>query len=801
MNTFIRGKYHFKKLIIVLLGLLCLTNPKLANAQNDIDSIPSFEITASSLYDSICAHINRDDTELAKNELQLLLTVLEPDEDNLRFKSHVILINLAIAEKNYNELNNELSFFETADTTYRLSVCFSNPDIGNDIDDDIIRISKSFDNSAWIFYDTICTHVNKGDIELAKNELQLILDGLDNDEFVECTNSHIAEIIKYRSHIILANLAIAENRFDDLCKELLFFENSDAFGLPICFIDSSAIETIIEEEEVQVYSAWALYDSVCEHINIGEVDLAESELRTILNDLDEGLFVECSNEHTVRLLQYKAHIILANIAYANKSLYHLQDELSFFKNADTTKVEWRRARYAEIHFQHKYYQLVRGRYGKFVGDWVSFWKNGAGYPMIWIKVYLTDDNTIIAVLQDCAMKTLMGSKYEYDYYTNKIVLDNVQNIMEINFGNDKIMPGLQFLPSAAIKTINDLSDINSEAIARQSITKYGTPYTSEAMVKQLTNDMATLLASALIAQLSVTKETVTAESFVMEQIESEIYMAKVKLRVCTAWSDGRYKDELQWAEIPVFHLYPKEEKDFSPKNFKQSIIESYIQLSKELYWKESEENDYMATGIMKEMDYSYRGVCNVEHTQYIQPFYFLGENINAKYATTSFFSGLALSSYLWGFNETPINPLTNKSEINYYITPLRGVFKVVISPTEYITFTGDWNHWEKCGNGVLCYVNTTSPDLSFTYEGTIMKGYPHGLGIWHGPDFSYVGWFFKGKRFGYGTMTYNDGHEEQGFFLEDGRLIYEQYVTEDLKKEFNNKVKKVSKHKYQILDE
>ena len=544
-------------------------------------------------------------------------------------------------------------------------------------------------------------------------------------------------------------------------------------------------------------SAWVAYDSVVAHINRGDVELAELELKRIVGGLNTGKFIECSNEHSLRLLQYKAHIILANIAFAKKNKNDLYEELSFFDKADTSKTEWKRAKFAATHFKHKHYQLSKGKFGKVVGDWISVWHNFFnGTPMIWIRVYETN-NILHAELKECALKEMLNTKY--GNFTVNIAVDNVKDIVEINFGDSKLIPGLQCLPSAAIKSIHKTNDMLSESIARKSTVKYGTPYSNNAMKQQLAVDLSTVAADLLLASLSVSKETVTSESFVMEQIAPEIYMAKINFRELTMWSDGRYKDIFNWADIPVIHLYPQEQKDFSNKHFKQSITETFELVRDELWWEDSEENDKIAESILYDLVYSSAGVYNVENTRFKNRFLFLGKNINKNFTTS--FSGLAFTFDIWGAKSCPVNPITNKSEINGKIIPLRGVFKTIISSTECITFTGDWYYSTNCGNGLLCYVNTESPELSFSYEGTIMKGYPHGLGIWQGNGYRYVGWFYKGKKIGYGTMTYDDGTEEQGFTTKEGYLIADSLVNDKMKSDFNRKVNSISKQQYQVLNE
>ena len=145
-------------------------------------------------------------------------------------------------------------------------------------------------------------------------------------------------------------------------------------------------------------SALELYDSIVYQINNGDVGRAKSGLWRLLEGFDNGRFVECSQEHTVRLLQYKSHVILANIAFAEKNMWDLDRELSFFNTADTTQSEWKRARYAATHYKHKYYQLQNGVFGKVVGDWVSMWQNKNGIPMVWIRFYVSN-NTLHAELK------------------------------------------------------------------------------------------------------------------------------------------------------------------------------------------------------------------------------------------------------------------------------------------------------------------------------------------------------------------------------------------------------------------
>ena len=337
---------------------------------------------------------------------------------------------------------------------------------------------------------------------------------------------------------------------------------SALFVLFVCFLNSCVL--IAQNDagftsKKYENSAKEIYDSAVKHINGEKVSLAKSELWRVLNGIDKGEFVECSDEHKVRLLQYKSHVVLANIAFAERSMWDLDREISFFNNADTTQSEWKRARMAATHFKHKYYQLSKGKFGKAVGDWVSLMKNSDGIPMVWIR-FTVSNNTLHAELKDCAMKGMLSTKYSSS--TNSIALDNVKNVIEVNFGDSRLRPGLQFLPSAAIDIVNDLSNMYSESIARQTVAKTGIPYSTEGTLKQVGVDVAAGLAIALITQLSVTKETVVSESFVMEQICPEIYMTKIKLRSLTAYSDGRSKDEFQWAEIPMFHLYSQEEQDF-----------------------------------------------------------------------------------------------------------------------------------------------------------------------------------------------------------------------------------------------
>lgn len=812
MNNQIFCKKHgFIKLTSALFVLfVCFLKPCIAETQNDtVIALSNYECSAWVLYDSVCMNMDSGRIELAESELRRILVGIDEGEfvectdeeavKHLQYKSHVVLANIAMAEKRIKELSNEILFFEKADTTYGFSVWFPNPNMEDTLDD-TIHVSINAENSAWVLYDSVCTHMNRGKIDQAEIELWTILEGIDEGEFVECSDEQDVKLLKYKAHVVLANIAIADNRMDELNEELAFFKKSDCFGLSVCFLDPGINDEEFEEEEEQVYSAWNVYDSAVGHINRGEVELAKRELWTILDDIDEGKFVECSNEHDVRLLQYKSHVILANIAFAEKKMWDLDREISFFNNADTIQREWKRAKYAATHFRHKYYQLSKGKFGKVVGDWVSFLKRSDGVPMVWIR-FTVSNNTLHAELKDCAMKSMLSTKYPA--FSNNIALDNVKNVIEVDFGDSRLRPGLQFLPSVAIDIVNDLSNMYSESIVRQSVAKIGTPYSRETTLKQSEIDFVTGLTIALITQLSVTKETVVSESFIMEQICHELYMAKIKWRSLTAYSDGRSKDEFQWAEIPVFHLYPQEEKDFSKGHFNESLIKSGKALSEELFWEGSDDSDKISDGVVDDFNYSRRGICNVENTQFEGKFYFLGENINIKTnsAYSTFFSGLAYAKDLWGFKEAPINPRTNKSEINPYIVPLRGVFKTIISPTECVSFTGDWNASEKCGNGQLSYINTNDPEFNFTYEGTIWKGYPHGLGIWQGNGFRYVGWFFKGKKFGYGTMSYDDGKEEQGFVTNDGTMIQDAMVPNVMKEEFNEKVNKISKLKYKVLNE
>ena len=129
------------------------------------------------------------------------------------------------------------------------------------------------------------------------------------------------------------------------------------------------------------------------------------------------------------------------------------------------------------------------------------------------------------------------------------------------------------------------------------------------------------------------------------------------------------------------------------------------------------------------------------------------------------------------------------------------MFQTVLSPYECVTFTGDWCDQDESGNGLLSYVNTYTPEFSFTYEGTIRRGYPHGLGIWQGDGFRFVGWFYKGKKFGYGTMCYEDGSEERGFVTKDGSMIPESRVTLEMKEDFNNKVEDIASDRYQGISD
>lgn len=548
-------------------------------------------------------------------------------------------------------------------------------------------------------------------------------------------------------------------------------------------------------------SAREVYNNAVSLINSGEVEQAKKELKRILYEIDQGRCVESSDEPTIRSVQFKSHVILANIAFAEKNMEALDQEIAFFLDADTTKSEWENSAYTATHFKHKYYQLMNGKYGKVLGDWVSPFYNNKGTPMVWIRVYLSN-GTLFAELKDCAMKNALNSKYLH--ITDKIVVDNTQNIVEMNFGDSKLMPGMQFLPGAMVKMVNEMGDMLSEVVAWKSTMQKGTPYTGQAVLSQLAIDGAVLLTSALIAQLSVTKETVTSESFVMRQISSEVYLANIKLRNFTAYSDGRSKDEFNWAEIPVFHMYPSEEMDYSENHFEKSIVDAFQYIGEELKWDDSGESIKMSNSVGRDVLSSFTGICSVEDTGFDHPFYFLGKNINfsvrsGPYAT--FFTGLAKLDNLWGAKENPISPLTNKSEINKHIVPLRGEFKTILSPYECVTFTGDWYNQDKGGNGLLTYVNTYSPEFSFTYEGTIKKGYPHGLGIWQGDGFRYVGWFYRGKKFGYGTMTYPNGKEIQGFVTEDGSMIPESMVTWEMKQEFNEKVEDVTSDKYESITE
>lgn len=574
------------------------------------------------------------------------------------------------------------------------------------------------------------------------------------------------------------------------------------FVLSVVFFDpclTNAQNEIFVIKNKHNESALELFDSVVYQINNGDVVHAKSGLWRLLDGIDRGEFEECSQEHTIRLLQYKSHLILSNIAFAEKNMWDLDREVSFFNDADTTKSEWKRARYVATHFKHKYYQLQNGMFGKVVGDWVSLWQNKEGIPMVWIR-FSVSDNTLHAELKECAMKSMLSTKYPA--FTDYIALDNMKDVVEVNFGDSRLRPGMQFLPSVAIDIVNDASNMLSEAIARQSVSKTGTPYSSDALWKQLGVDAAAGLATALIMQLSVTKETVVSESFVMERIGPELYNAKIRLRSLTAYSDGRSSDEFQWAEIPLIHLYAQEEQDFTKGHFDESIKKSFELLRDELLWDNSDEKE-VSESIKNDLIYGYMGVCNVENTQIMNPFYFLGIDINihpnSTYSTS--FSGLAHAQSLFGHKEEPINPRTNRSEVNTNIVPLRGTFKTIISPNECVTFTGDWNASEKCGNGLLSYVNTSSPEFNFTYEGTIRKGYPHGLGIWQGDGFRYVGWFYKGKKFGYGTMSYDDGREERGFVTTFGDMVNELMVTDAMKEDFNEKVNDISKLKYQVLDD
>lgn len=543
-----------------------------------------------------------------------------------------------------------------------------------------------------------------------------------------------------------------------------------------------------------------MYNNAVAYINKGEIETAKKELNRALYEIDYGKCKECSDEHTTRLIEYKSHVILANIAFAEKSMWDLDRELSFFKNADTTYNEWKRARYAATHFKHKYYQLMNGRYGKVLGDWVSVVKED-GIPLIWIRFYMLG-NTMYAELKDCAMKNMLDSKYSHS--TDKIVVDNSQNIVEVNFGESKLMPGMQFLPSALVSMVNEMGKTLSEMVAWKSVNQFGTPYSSYSFGAQMGINFAVGIIGFLISRAAVTKETMTSESFVMRQIASEVYMADIKLRNLTAYSDGRSKDEFNWAEIPVFHLYPSEEMDFSKGNFEKSIANAFQYMREELKWDDSRESIKISNSVEKEILSSFAGICSVEDTKFDHPFYFLGKDINVEvnsepHATS--FTGLARVDNIWGARENPISPLTNKSIINKHIVPMRGEFKTVLGPYECVTFTGDWHDFDEGGNGLLTYVNTYSPEFSFTYEGTIQKGYPHGLGIWQGDDFRYVGWFYKGKKFGYGTMTYPDGKEVQGFVTEDGSMIPESMVTWEMKQNFNKKVEDIASDKYESITE
>ena len=546
-------------------------------------------------------------------------------------------------------------------------------------------------------------------------------------------------------------------------------------------------------------SAREVYNNAVSLINSGEVEQAKRELKRILYEIDQGRCVDISDKHTIRAVQYKSHVILANVAFAEKNMDALDQEIAFFLDADTTKSEWKRALCAATHYKHKYFQLQNGKYGKVLGDWVSPFYNSDGVPMVWIRVYLSG-NTLCAELKDCGVKTMLDSKYASP--TDKIALDNTQNIVEMNFGKSELMPGMQFLPGALVSMVNSMGNSLSEAVAWKSTKQNGTPYTGNALWKQTAIDGAVLLASALFARLSVTKETVASESFVMRKLSSEVYMTDIKLRSITAYSDGRSEEEFNWAEIPVFHLYPSEEMDFSKGNFGKNIITACQYVYYELGWDDTEENLKEAGSVAKDALSSLYAICNVEDTRFAHPFYFLGKDINflsnsEPYATS--FTGLAQARHLWGFKGEPINPLTGTSEINKYIIPLRGEFKTILSPYECVTFTGDLNNQDNGGNGLLTYVNTYSPEFSFTYEGTIKKGYPHGLGIWQGDDFRYVGWFYKGKKFGYGTMTYADGREEHGFVTEDGSMIPESMVTWEMKQDFNEKVNNIASDKYETI--
>lgn len=784
----------------------------IANAKNDTIVLPNnLKYSAQVLYDSVCTHIDSGRIEIAEQKLRSILSGLNEgifeectDEEamrHLQYKSHVALANLAMAEKKIKELTNEMKYFETVDTIYGLSVWFLHPDLNRNHYDSL-SVSKTYDNSAWVVYDSVCTLMNKGMISRAEIGLWTILEGTDEGLFMECSDDLAMKQLKYKSHVILANIAMAETRLDELDEALSFFKKNECFGLPVCFTNPFINDTmIVEAIEEKPYSAWATYDSVVNHIHGGEIELAKSKLARILSDLDKGKFEECSDEHTTRLLQYKSHVILANIAFAEKDSWDLDREVSFFVHADTSHREWKRARFAATHFKHKYYQLLKNRkYGKVVGDWVSLWKNKDGIPMVWIRFFISG-NTLRAELKDCAMKSFLSTKYPA--LTDNIAIDNLGNTIEVDFGDSRLRPGLQFLPNAAIDIVNDASNMFSEAIARQSTAKSGTPYTSEATLKQLGVDMAATLAVALLTQLSVTKETVVSESFVMEQISPEFYMAKINLHSLTVYSDGRRNDDFQWAEIPIIHLYPNETQDFSKGHFDKSIIQPIGLITDELLWEITEENYETKRSIATDIIYGCMGICNVENTQFDGNFYFLGRDINHKFNSTfsTSFTGVAQSSNLFGLKEKPVNPRTNHSEANLYITPLRGEFKTIISPTECITFTGDWNAEEKCGNGLLSYVSTDAPEFNFTYEGTIWKGYPHGLGIWQGEGYRYVGWFYEGKKFGYGTMLQDDGRQMQGFVKESGTMVFEDAVTDEMRKDFNNKVNEIATHKYKVLDE
>lgn len=809
MNNWIPCKT--KKIILFIAGLsVCFLNPIIANTQNDTIIVPSnHKFSAYNLYDSICMHINSGRVELAEHYLRSLLNGLDEDlfeectdekaVKQLQYNSHVALANLAIVQKRIKELSHEMSFFETIDTTYGLSVWFLHPDIYKNHYDSI-SLTKTYDNSAWVVYDSVCTLMNNGMISHAEIGLWTILEGIDEGRFMECIDGLAVKQLKYKSHVILANIAMAEKRLDELKEELLFFKQADCFELAVCFVNPFINDTTTKIIEEKPYSAWATYDSVVNCIYSGEVELAKSKLKRILSDLDKGRFEECPDEHTVRLLQYKSHVVLANIAFAEKDLWNLDREVSFFIQADTSYKEWKRAKFAATHFRHKYYQLTNGKFGRVVGDWVSLWQNKDGIPMVWIRFFISG-NTLYAELKDCAMKSLLSSKYPA--LTDNIAIDNLGNTIEVDFGDSKLRSGLQFLPNAAIDIVNDASNMLSEVIARQSTAKSGTPYTGDATLKQLGVDAFATLAVALISQLSVTKETVVSESFVMEQISPEFYIAKIKLSSLTVYSDGRHNDDFQWAEIPIIHLYPHEAQDFSKGHFNKSIIQPIGLVTDELLWENTEKDDEIAKSIATDIIYGLMGICNVEDTQFDGNFYFLGKDINHKFNSTfsTIFTGLAQSSNLFGLKEKPVNPRTNCSEANLFITPLRGVFKTIISPTECITFTGDWNAEEKCGNGLLSYVSTDAPEFNFTYEGTIWKGYPHGLGIWQGDGFQYVGWFYEGIKFGYGTMMYEDGRQTQGFVTEGGSMVSEDAVTEEMEKDFNNKVNKIATHKYKILDE